>query len=337
MAIEQYPRKSVARPHTEINVDTSGIGGSSSGSEKILMLVGSAKGGKPNEVYRVRNYPQAKSIFRSGDLLDAIELAWNPSPDVPGAGDILAMRVDEAKNSSLTKGALKFTSELYGTESKEIQVALEDNELTKTKRLRLVFSKDRYNKVFDNLGKIFSINYTGEEEAATFTIEEDSVTKNANKLILKAGTSGALVTVREYELGSGAFTDANVLISDINNLPDFEAKFFPIGDKNVPTATFEKEADVNIKNKKDAFEKITGYKVYVDNNSHLTGALGVAILSRAEEEIDFSFDIEDIIFETKGTECKGCSNNCEIIKVMRDNKIIDSWGNRCPRGELVHK
>ena len=78
-------------------------------------------------------------------------------------------------------------------------------------------------------------------------------------------------------------------------------------------------------------------KIYVDNNSHLTGALGVAILSRAEEEIDFSFDIEDIIFETKGTECKGCSNNCEIIKVMRDNKIIDSWGNRCPRGELVHK
>ena len=86
-----------------------------------------------------------------------------------------------------------------------------------------------------------------------------------------------------------------------------------------------------------AFEKITGFKIYVDNNSHLTGALGVAILSRAEEEIDFSFDIEDIIFETKGTECKGCSNNCEIIKVMRDNKIIDSWGNRCPRGELVHK
>ena len=86
-----------------------------------------------------------------------------------------------------------------------------------------------------------------------------------------------------------------------------------------------------------AFEKITGFKIYVDNNSHLTGALGVAILSRTEEEIDFSFDIEDIIFETKGTECKGCSNNCEIIKVMRDNKIIDSWGNRCPRGELVHK
>ena len=108
------------------------------------------------------------------------------------------------------------------------------------------------------------------------------------------------------------------------------------GKKIKPPIVFQGGVSKNIWVVK-AFEKITGYKVYVDNNSHLTGALGVAILSRTEEEVDFSFDIEDIIFETKGTECKGCSNNCEIIKVMRDNKIIDSWGNRCPRGELVHK
>ena len=108
------------------------------------------------------------------------------------------------------------------------------------------------------------------------------------------------------------------------------------GKKIKPPIVFQGGVSKNIGVVK-AFEKIIGYKIYVDNNSHLTGALGVAILSRAEEEIDFSFDIEDIVFETKGTECKGCSNNCEIIKVMRDNKIIDSWGNRCPRGELVHK
>ena len=108
------------------------------------------------------------------------------------------------------------------------------------------------------------------------------------------------------------------------------------GKKIKPPIVFQGGVSKNIGVVKE-YEKITGYKIYVDNNSHLTGALGVAILSRTEEEIDFSFDIEDIIFETKGTECKGCSNNCEIIKVMRDNKIIDSWGNRCPREELVHK
>ncbi len=86
-----------------------------------------------------------------------------------------------------------------------------------------------------------------------------------------------------------------------------------------------------------AFEKATGKKIYVDDNSHLMGALGVAILSKRENEVEFSFDIDDIIYETKGIECRGCSNNCEIIKVMKNEKIIDAWGNRCPKGELIHK
>jgi len=84
-----------------------------------------------------------------------------------------------------------------------------------------------------------------------------------------------------------------------------------------------------------AFEDAVGQKVIVDDNSHLMGALGVAILAKkSRKETDFSFDIEDVNFETKGINCKDCSNNCEIICVSRNNKIIDSWGNRCERGGL---
>lgn len=108
------------------------------------------------------------------------------------------------------------------------------------------------------------------------------------------------------------------------------------GKKIKPPIVFQGGVSKNIGVVK-AFEDITGYKVNVPPSSHLAGALGVAILSKAEEETTFSFDIEDIVFETKGIECQGCSNNCEIIKVMKNKKIIDSWGNRCPKGELVHK
>lgn len=108
------------------------------------------------------------------------------------------------------------------------------------------------------------------------------------------------------------------------------------GKKIKPPIVFQGGVSKNIGVVK-AFEKVTGHKIYVDDNSHLTGALGVAILSKAEDEIDFSFDIEDIIYETKGIECKGCSNNCEIIEIIKDKKIIDSWGNRCSKGELIHK
>ena len=108
------------------------------------------------------------------------------------------------------------------------------------------------------------------------------------------------------------------------------------GKKIKPPIVFQGGVSKNIGVVK-AFEDITGYNINVPPYSHLAGALGVAILSKAEEETTFSFDIEDIVFETKGIECQGCSNNCEIIKVMKNKKIIDSWGNRCPKGELVHK
>lgn len=64
------------------------------------------------------------------------------------------------------------------------------------------------------------------------------------------------------------------------------------------------------------------------------GALGVAILSKKEKEIDFSFNIIDNIFKTESHNCQGCPNNCEIITVKRNNSLIDSWGNRCERGKI---
>ena len=74
-----------------------------------------------------------------------------------------------------------------------------------------------------------------------------------------------------------------------------------------------------------AFEDITGEKIIVDRNSHLMGALGAAILaSECSIEREFDFDIEDINFETRGLNCMRCANNCEIICVYRNKKLIDA-------------
>lgn len=83
------------------------------------------------------------------------------------------------------------------------------------------------------------------------------------------------------------------------------------------------------------FKEATGKEIYVDKNSHLMGALGVAILSRKSEiEKKFNFDVSNQEFITKGQDCDGCSNNCEIIKVYRDGMVIDKWGNRCERSRV---
>lgn len=108
------------------------------------------------------------------------------------------------------------------------------------------------------------------------------------------------------------------------------------GKKIKPPIVFQGGVSKNVGVVK-AFKDVTGCDIIVNDNSHLMGALGAAIISKKDGDIEFSFDIEDIVYETRGTSCKGCANNCEIIKVFRDNKIIDAWGNRCPKGDIVNK
>lgn len=81
------------------------------------------------------------------------------------------------------------------------------------------------------------------------------------------------------------------------------------------------------------FKEILGEDVIVDENSHLMGALGIAILSKKyKTDKIYDLNIADLKFETIGSECKGCTNNCEVLKIYKDNTLIDSFGNKCPKG-----
>jgi predicted CoA-substrate-specific enzyme activase len=102
-----------------------------------------------------------------------------------------------------------------------------------------------------------------------------------------------------------------------------------------------------------AFEQQLGVEVLVDPDGHLMGAFGAALLAAdagavsvsgeigrpaavgpfASGQLDFAA-IEDFEFTTKEIECGKCANHCEIICVYRDNDLVDSWGNRCEKGEI---
>ena len=84
-----------------------------------------------------------------------------------------------------------------------------------------------------------------------------------------------------------------------------------------------------------AFEEALGCEVTVDENGHLMGALGAAILARrSRSRRDFDFSIEDTEFHTREAGCGRCPNNCEIICVYSGDRLIDAWGNRCERGAI---
>ncbi len=76
-------------------------------------------------------------------------------------------------------------------------------------------------------------------------------------------------------------------------------------------------------------ERLLGEKIIVNKNSHLMGAIGVALMARdsGKEKV---FDLEkEYNIESKMNNCNGCSNNCEMVWIYKNNKVIDYWGNKC--------
>lgn len=293
MAIDYYPRTGQYRPSSRIQINTDALTGNATESDKPLMLVGAANGGQPGTVYRVKSYEQAKQIFRGGELLDAIEVAWNASPSGYSAGDIYALRAQDATQASLTDGQLTITSNLYAKEANQIQVSLQEDNVTQTKKLSVVFPAEGVNKTYTNLGSIFSLTYKGKQQYASYEVTTDlqaagtegkpigeakvgvdnvvgydtPENMNANgtigtglatHLILRAGADAdSAAVIMDYPLGPGAYSQTYALINDINNLPDFEAHIYPIGNKNVETRFYDK-ADKTKLDTEDTWVKALG-------------------------------------------------------------------------------
>ena len=108
--------------------------------------------------------------------------------------------------------------------------------------------------------------------------------------------------------------------------------YVPAANGKKPSAAALRYADTSVKK---AFEDAVGHEVIVDKNGHLMGAFGVAVLAKNSGiEKDFSFDVADIKFRTTGFDCPKCANHCEIVCVFKDDKLIDSWGNKCDNGAV---
>lgn len=84
-------------------------------------------------------------------------------------------------------------------------------------------------------------------------------------------------------------------------------------------------------------EEIMGEKIIVNKNSHLMGALGIAIMARdSGKERVFDFNLDNYDVKTKMTNCGKCDNNCNIMMVYKNGDLVDHWGNKCNKlGEKI--
>ena len=243
MAIYVYPSNQNDNiPGISVTINTDSFTGSSSNSEKPLMIIGEADDGIPQTVRTFSSYTQAKQELRGGELLKALELAWQPDSDgTYYAGNIMAMRSQPATQSALKEGTLTFTSKLYSEKANNILVSLQPNRINNTQRLVISFPEDGVTKTYDNLGNIFSLSYDGNERYASYKIETDE-NGFASLLTLSAGDSASTAEpIQKFLLGDNSlYSKTNSLINSINQVAGFHATRFSDGNKNVYTKFYHK-------------------------------------------------------------------------------------------------
>ena len=235
MAVREYPQGTQIRPGVTVTTNTDALLGVAADSDKALMLLGGASSGKPQTVYEITSYQQAKGIFRGGELLDAIEAALSPSTAISG-GTILAERVGNATQSTFIDGGLTLTSKMYSSDANKIQTSLTKTTFNNTYSLQVVLADDAYQQTYTNLGPIFGISYNGSQPYASVSVGVDAHSKFANKLTLKVGADNkSAAEVATFVLGTGKYTKVNSLAADINGIDGFSASYYPSGTKNIET------------------------------------------------------------------------------------------------------
>jgi len=159
------------------------------------VIMGQSTGGQPATLLQFNTVAEAINTLRTGPLMDAVRLAFNPGNDlVPQR--LFAMRVNTALQSSLdledgsANGMVLLTSLGYGLWANQIRVVVATG-TNFGKKITLKFQTNP-DEVFDDVRRqSFTIEYT--DAACTMTIVNHSGTKT-----LVTSVGGISITLTDY-------------------------------------------------------------------------------------------------------------------------------------------
>jgi len=160
------------------------------------VIMGKCRGGKPATLLQFNTVAEAVAALRSGDLMEAVRLAFAPGGGV-NPQRLFAMRVNSAIQGSVDLDditpdtMITLTSRDYGIYVNQIKVILATSSDTYGKKLTVQFKTDP-DEVFDNIRRqSFAIEYT--DAACTMTIVNNS---GAQTLVTSVG--GLSINLNDY-------------------------------------------------------------------------------------------------------------------------------------------
>jgi len=202
---------------------------------KTIAIIGECTGGEPQVVQFFNEPTVARKILKSGELLKACEKAWNPvsgsKEGVPigGANVIAVIRSNAATKSFLeidpegvvnpTEKQIVFQSKDWGKDTAH-QVKISDGTIEGTKNLTIYDQTNDVYEHWDNVGRMFSIGYTGDKAYAEVNVYKDS--NGAMYFQTKIGDDEAsAVEDIHIALDPVKYKNLRVLISDLQSYENY--------------------------------------------------------------------------------------------------------------------
>lgn len=173
-------------PTVASQVIDSGMANLNSPIGNVLCIIGRSDSGTPKSVLRIGSPGQAKEVLQSGELYDAVNLAFSASAQTFAPQTILAIRVNPAVQSTAvlkTDGnvtTINLTSTDYGQRVNALKINVAAGSL-KGKRITTKLNNITYQQ--DNIARdAFTIQYTGVGTTATMSITDGTITLVANSI-----------------------------------------------------------------------------------------------------------------------------------------------------------
>lgn len=196
-------------PSTVSQVDDSAMRNKNLTVGNAIVFIGESLGGSASQVMKFGSPSDARAVLRGGSLLEAVERAFDPSPQTYSPSTVLAIRVNPATNSTLVLAngagaAINLISVDAGLWTNQIMVKVGSNRLTVKQAGDYYDSDDLTHDAFD-------LHYSGAEASATVDVTGTTVVLSA-----PAGTAVATMQLAE-------FNTVQKLVDKMNTVPGFAA------------------------------------------------------------------------------------------------------------------
>jgi len=286
--------RNIVKPGVYATVDASAMVPVRLGAANTIGVIGIASGSTPRTITPVLSPVDARALLRGGVLADIIDLMYDPSPDVPGAGDVHFYRLNAAIRSVLTlqevglTNVITLTSQDYGVWTNQIRAKIEAGSTT-GKKITLNNVLTTVYEVGDNLGSAFTINYVGSKFAAQLIITKVGDVATTIQLQTKANSGGdPWVTEVTQSLTVSALSTLGQFVAFLNGLGNFVTS--AVGNSQMPTAYLDAVAGQDIKSAPYTASALIGSIVHwVNSNSSLATAARVTSATAAPANLAFTF------------------------------------------------